>query len=172
MAARTRSRIAAASVIALASALGSGIIVARWISADASAPVPLGLHATRAGPPFPGYPEVEAAIDGTCVRLAVADTPARRARGLLGVDDLRPYAGLLFAQRHDGDAAFTMAGLKYPLDIVWYAAAGYRVDATRMWPCPHADPADCPVYRSGHPYRFALETPAGAFTAGPISACA
>ena len=171
MATRTRSRIAAAGVIALASAIGSGIIVAHWVSADAAAPAPLGLQTTRAGPPFPGYPEVEAAIDGTCVRLAVADTPARRERGLRGVDDLRPYAGLLFAQRGDSDAAFTMAGVTHPLDIVWYAAAGFRVDQARMSPCPTGAADDCPVYRSDHPYRFALETPAGSFGAGPISAC-
>ena len=171
MATRTRSRIAAAGVIALASALGSGIIVAHWVSADARAAVPLNLHAPRAGPPFPGSPEVQAAVDGTCVRLAVADTPARREHGLRGVDDLSPYAGLLFAQRGDSDAAFTMAGTTQPLDIVWYAAAGFRVDAERMWPCPSDDVADCPLYRSDHPYRFALESPAGAFGAGPISAC-
>ena len=168
---RTRSRIAAAGVIALASALGSGIIVAHWVSADARAPAPLGLTTTRAGPPFPGYPEVRAAIDGSCVRLAVADTPARRERGLRGVDDLRPYAGLLFAQRGDSTAAFTMAGLTHPVDIVWYAAAGFRVGQARMSPCPKTDASDCPVYRSDHPYRFALETPAGAFGAGPIAPC-
>jgi len=171
MPARTRSRIAAAAVIALASAFGSGIIVAHWVSADTGAPVPLDLTTTRAGPPFAGYPEVYAAVDGRCRRLAVADTAARRARGLRGVDDLSPYAGLLFAQRTDTDIPFTMAGTTRPLDIVWYAAAGFRVDATRMWPCPKTDPAECPVYRSAHPYRFALETPAGTSTAGPIAAC-
>ena len=171
MATRTRSRIAAAGVIALASAVGSGIIVAHWVSADASAPAPLALPTTRAGPPFRGYPEVRASIDGTCLRFAVANTPARRERGLRGVDDLRPYAGLLFAQRGDSDAAFTMAGMAHPVDIVWYAAAGFRVDQARMSPCPSARDADCPVYRSDHPYRFALETPAGAFGAGPIAPC-
>ena len=171
MPARTRARIAAAAVIALGSAIGSGIIVAHWVSADASAPVPLALASTRAGPPFQGYPAVEAAIDGRCVRLAVANTPARREHGLRGVDDLSPYAGLLFAQRNDTDTAFTMAGTTHPLDIVWYAAAGFRVDATRMWPCPSDDAGQCPVYRSRHPYRFALETPAGSIAAGPISAC-
>jgi uncharacterized membrane protein (UPF0127 family) len=171
MPARTRSRIAAAGVIALASAVGGGIIVAHWVSADPRAPTPLGLHTTRAGPPFPGYPEVEAAINGTCVRLAVADTAARRERGLRGVDDLGPYAGLLFAERSDTTAAFTMAGLKHPLDIVWYAAAGFRVDGARMTPCPEDDARDCPLYRSDRPYRFALETPAGASGAGPIAPC-
>ena len=171
MPARTRSRIAAAGVIALASAVGSGIIVAHWVSADASAPVPLGLTSARAGPPFSGYPEVEASVDGRCVRLAVADTPSRRAQGLRGVDDLRPYAGLLYAQRGDSDAGFTMAGTTHPLDITWYGAAGFRVDAARMWPCPSADADKCPVYRSKHPYRFALETPAGSFASGPIAPC-
>ena len=171
MATRTRSRIAAAGVIALVSAVGIGIIVAHWVSRDAGAPAPLGLHTTRAGPPFPGYPEVEAAIDGTCVRLAVADTPARRERGLRGVENLRPYAGLLFAQRGDSTAAFTMAGLTHPLDIVWYSPAGSQVDRARMRPCPTDVVDKCPAYRSDHPYRFALETPAGAFAAGPIAPC-
>jgi uncharacterized membrane protein (UPF0127 family) len=170
MATRTRSRIATAGAIAVASAIGSGVIVAHWVSADASAPAPLGLPTTTAVAPFPGYPEVQAAIDGTCVRLAVANTSARRERGLRGVDDLRPYAGLLFAERGDSTDAFTMAGLTHPLDIVWYGAAGFRVDQARMEPCPNDD-GKCPEYRSEHPYRFALETPAGAFAAGPIAPC-
>jgi uncharacterized membrane protein (UPF0127 family) len=168
---RTRSRLAAAVAVALVSAVGSGIVVARWVSGDGRAPIPLGLRASPAGAPFAGYREVRVAIDGRCVRVVVADTRARRERGLRGVDDLRPYEGMLFAERGDSDAAFTMAGVDMPLDITWYAPAGFRLDATRMRPCPRTDATRCPVYRSQRPYRFALEAPAGALSSAPLAPC-
>jgi uncharacterized membrane protein (UPF0127 family) len=159
----TRAQLAIAGVVALASAIGIGIIVARWVSGDdARASAPLGLHEAPAVAPFAGYREVSLAIDGGCVRVVLADTDARRERGLRGTSDLGPYAGMLFVQPGDDDVGFTMAGVRTPLDVVWFAADGARIDGARMAPCPNGTVKQCPVYRSDHPYRYALETPVGA----------
>ncbi len=167
-----RSRVAArvAAVVAAVCAVGIVLLVMRWATDSGRAPVPLGLVSTPAVAPFTGYREVRAAVDGRCVRLAVADTDARRSDGLRGVNDLGPYAGMLFAERGDSDAGFTMAGVDRPLDITWFAADGSPVGSARMTAC-HAAEADCPVYVGAHSYRFALETPAGAHPASSIGPC-
>ena len=91
----------------------------------------------------------------------MADTDARRERGLRGASDLGPYAGMLFVQPGDSDIAFTMAGVTDPLDIAWFAADGSRIGSAHMRPCPERG-ADCPLYRSRRtgPYRASrAETP-------------
>jgi uncharacterized membrane protein (UPF0127 family) len=161
----TRARLAIAVAIALLSAAGIVILSLRWFAGAPRAAVPRGLRETHAVAPFAGYREVRLAVGARCARVVVADTPARRERGLRGAGDLGPYAGMLFAQRADTNIAFTMADLTAPLEITWYSARGVEVEATRMPPCPR-DAARCPVYRSGRAYRFALETPPG--PSGPI----
>lgn len=92
--------------------------------------------------------------------VALADDPAGRARGLMGVVDLGGLRGMLFVFPADGRAAFWMKDTALALDVAFFAADGSLVDLLEMTPCP-ADP--CPVYEPGGPYRYALEVPAGAF---------
>jgi uncharacterized membrane protein (UPF0127 family) len=156
--ARARATTAVAVVGAVVSAVVIVVVVAGWFGDD-RAPAPLGLERSAAVAPFAGYEEVRAAVDGTCVRLVLADTPARRTAGLRDADDLGPYAGMLFVEDGDSRGAFTMAGVDRPLAIAWFAADGSRLDAARMAACPDRSEAECPLYRSGRAYRFALETP-------------
>ena len=169
----TRARLAVAAAIALVSAIGIGVVIAHWIGGpdNARAPVGLGLHETPADTPFRDYREVKVAFADRCVRVAVADTPERRERGLRSVIDLGPYAGMLFSQARDTNTAFTMAGVTVPLDITWYGSDGSRVDATQMPPCPQGGAASCPVYRSRRPYRVALETPDGSAPPERLAPC-
>jgi uncharacterized membrane protein (UPF0127 family) len=167
----TRAPVAVAAVVALLSAIGIGIIVSRWVSDDehVSTP-PRGLTETPAVAPFAGYREVRVEIDHRCARVVVADTDARREQGLRGASDLGPYAGMLFVQPGASDIPFTMAGVRDPLDIEWFASDGSRVGAAHMRPCPERG-ADCPLYRSPRPYRTALETPAGTASRVSVSPC-
>jgi len=166
----TRARVAIAAVVAVLSAVGMGIIVARWLSNDGQTATPRGLPETAAVAPFAGYREVRVEINDRCARVVVADTEERRQRGLRGARDLGLYAGMLFVQPGDSDIAFTMSGVSDALDIAWFAADGSRVGATRMRPCPRGG-RDCPLYRSPRPYRSALETPAGTTSRVSVSPC-
>jgi uncharacterized membrane protein (UPF0127 family) len=160
-----------AAIVAVASSVGIVLLVIRWTDDGGRAPVPLGLETTSAVTPFTGYREVHAAVDGRCVRLLVAATDGQRRDGLRGVDELGPYAGMLFAEPGSSNDGFTMAGVDRPLDITWFAADGTRLDSARMAVCPDRAEADCPVYRSERAYRFALETPGGAHPASSIAPC-
>jgi uncharacterized membrane protein (UPF0127 family) len=168
--ARSRVTAAIAAVVAVVSAVVIVVMVVRGLDDDGRAPAPLGLERAPAVAPFVGYEEVGAAVDGSCVRLVLADTPAERTDGLRGVDDLGPYAGMLFVEDGDSTGAFTMAGVDRPLAVTWFAGDGSRLDWARMAACPDRGEADCPVYRSDRAYRYALETP-GSSPAGAIAPC-
>ena len=167
----TRARLAVAIAIAFVSAAGIVVLAVHWLASDTRAAVPRGLRETRAVRPFAGYREVGIEFGSRCVRVVVADTPAKRERGLRGVANLGAYGGMLFAQRSDSSTAFTMAGVSAPLDITWYSSAARSVGASRLRPCPHAGAAQCPVYANARPYRFALETPDGVMAPGALLPC-
>lgn len=81
-------------------------------------------------------------------------------RGLSGFGDVD---GMLFDPQQDvslGEAAFTMEGVPYPIDIAWFDASGALVNVAAMAPC---EAAPCPPYRADGPYRWAVEAPPGAF---------
>jgi hypothetical protein len=127
--------------------------------------------AGAAAEPFPALTELELAIGGRCARLAVADTPSERARGLMAVTDLGPYDGMLFVFDGDVEDAFTMHRTRLALDIGWYDGAGEPVDRAGMVPCPEPDAADCPLTRASGRYRYAVEVPAGGLGRGALAAC-
>ena len=121
--------------------------------------------------PFDGLTEVRLGIDGDCRRVVVADSVDERATGLMRRRDLGPYGGMLFVFDGPTTSFFTMSDVPVPLDIGWYDAAGRPVDRTLMQPCPQRSPAECPVYQSKGPYRYALETLGGDLPSGALSSC-
>jgi uncharacterized membrane protein (UPF0127 family) len=100
-------------------------------------------------------------VGGQAWRVAVADDPAERSRGLMGVEDLGSLRGMLFVFAEDSTAAFWMKDTPLALDIAFFAADGSLVGRFDMEPCPEGD---CLAYRPGGTYRFALEVPAGGFS--------
>jgi len=112
------------------------------------------------GRDIPGFPTAEILVGGERWAVAVADDPASRARGLMGVADLGDLRGMLFVFESDGTAAFWMKDTLVALDVAFFRGDGSLVDLLGMEPCPR-DP--CPVYRPAAAYRYALEVPAGGF---------
>jgi uncharacterized membrane protein (UPF0127 family) len=121
--------------------------------------------------PFEGMTEAQLALADRCLLIVVADEDSERVEGLRNVVDLGAYEGMLFVYDEDVAARFTMADTPLPLDIGFHAADGTLVSRTTMEPCPEGSDASCPTYASDRPFRYALETPAGAATAGAIGAC-
>ena len=94
--------------------------------------------------------------DAWTVYVAAADG----MRGLPGFGDVD---GMLFDMGRavePADAAFTMEGVGYPIDIAWFDGDGGLVAVASMEPC---DAAPCPLYRPDGPYRWAVEAPVGRF---------
>jgi hypothetical protein len=106
------------------------------------------------------FPRAVVEVGGEPWRVAVADTPQRRSRGLMGVTGLGGLDGMLFVWVDDVDGAFWMKDTLIPLDIAFFDSGGGLVDSLAMVPCEE-DP--CPRYRAAGSYRYALEVPAGGF---------
>lgn len=115
---------------------------------------------------LPGFGDVGIRIEPAAGRAAaawcalLAATDEQRARGLMGVTDLKGYAGMLFRFATDSQGGFWMKDTPMPLSVAFFAADGSFVSATDMDPCVGKGDA-CPVYSATGPYRYALEVPKG-----------
>jgi uncharacterized membrane protein (UPF0127 family) len=102
--------------------------------------------------------------DGTVEEFCVwlADTPALRQQGLMGVTDptLGGAGAMVFAFEDDTAGSFWMKDTLLPLSIAWYGADGAFVSSADMQPCPD-DVDDCPTYGPGGRYRYAVEVALG-----------
>ena len=94
------------------------------------------------------------------VPVEVANTPAKRERGLMGRQSLALDAGMVFVFPKDSKDAFWMKDTLIPLSIAFYDDRGRIVSLLDMEPC-RAQP--CPLYSPGAAYRGALEVNRGAF---------
>ena len=121
--------------------------------------VALAACASEPAPTLTGFPEsTTITIDDRELTVAVADTPALRAHGLMGVTDLGELDGMLFVWEEDSESGFWMKDTLIPLDIAFFDSDGVVVNVLTMVPCASDD---CPRYRAGAPYRHAVEAPAG-----------
>ena len=110
-----------------------------------------------------GFDREEVLIGGEPWLVAVADDPAERAQGLMGVTDLGAVRGMLFVFPDDTTSGFWMKDTLIVLDIAFFAADGSLVGGPiSMFPCGTAP--TCLTHRPDGPYRYALEVPAGGFT--------
>jgi len=116
-------------------------------------------EARPAQAPFANLTEIDLAIDGACVRVLIADEDPERIRGLRAVDDLGPYAGMLFVFAGEIEARFTMQDTITALTIGFYDADGETVSTADMTPCPPG--TSCPLYAADGPFQYALEVFAG-----------
>jgi uncharacterized membrane protein (UPF0127 family) len=111
--------------------------------------------------PLPGFSEVAITVQpagsGSALAwcLLAAMSAQQRARGLMGVTDLKGYGGMVFVYDQDSTNAFYMRNTPTPLSIAWVKADGDVVTITDMAPC--ADKDGCPLYRADEPYRYAIE---------------
>jgi len=109
-----------------------------------------------------GFERRGVVVSGAPWTVAVADTPALRSQGLMGIADLGDLSGMLFVFDDDTDAGFWMKDTLIPLDVAFFTVDGGFVDLLSMVPCVD-DP--CPTYHASGPYRYALEADSGAFAA-------
>jgi uncharacterized membrane protein (UPF0127 family) len=97
--------------------------------------------------------------------VLVADTEPKRERGLMDVDSLGGYDGMLFRFGSPTNAQFYMFQTRLALSIAFFGGGGTFVSSTDMPPCTASRPGDCPVYDAAGPYVDALEVPMGGLAA-------
>ncbi|HXH08059.1 MAG TPA: DUF192 domain-containing protein [Vicinamibacterales bacterium] len=108
--------------------------------------------------------------DRTRVRVEIADTEAKRARGLMFRERLAEQEGMIFLFEKPGFYPFWMQNCLIPLDIIWLDAGGRIVSiAESLPPCrlPGCDPPcgsyECPTYApaAGTEAIYVVEVAAG-----------
>ena len=104
-------------------------------------------------------------LKGRTLRVAVADSPEERDRGLSGTAALGSDQGMLFVFPQDGIYGFWMKGMRYSLDIMWIASDGKIVHIVRD-ATPQSFPTD---FLPDTAARYVLEVPAGWANAHGVS---
>ena len=95
--------------------------------------------------------------NGEILFAEVADTPAKRAQGLMFRTNLAPDRGMLFTFPELGHWTFWMKNTKIPLDIIWLDGSGKVVHIEPHVPiCTRTDDG-CPRYHSLKKAVYVLE---------------
>ena len=97
------------------------------------------------------------------VQAEVADTPARRQKGLSGHAPLTQDQGMLFVFPAPARQSFWMIDMTFPLDMIWIGADKKVAGITANIPAPSPGtlPQDLPLYQSPEPAQYVLEVNAG-----------
>jgi uncharacterized protein len=82
--------------------------------------------------------------DGTRVKVEIADTEAKRQRGLMFREQLAPNEGMIFLFDELDYYPFWMKNTLIPLDMLWLDPDGRVVSIAQSVPPCKADP--CPSY--------------------------
>jgi uncharacterized membrane protein (UPF0127 family) len=91
------------------------------------------------------------------VCLWLADDPAERGRGLMGVTDLGDAVGMAFRFDEPTAGSFYMFQTPSPLSIAWFSPDGSHVGSADMDPCLDTPAGECPLYSPGAEYDLAIE---------------
>ena len=102
-------------------------------------------------------------IGDTAFDAEIARTPAERAQGLSGREDLAPGSGMLFLFEAGRAGTLWMKGMRFPLDILWIGEECVVVDAALdvPAPAPGAPDSDLSRYGPATPAAYAFELNAG-----------
>ena len=92
------------------------------------------------------------------LQVAIAQQPAKMARGLMFVKQMDKHQGMLFVYKQPKKRGFWMKNTLIPLDILFINASRKIVDIQTMLPC---ETFHCVHYRSKQPAKYALEINGG-----------
>lgn len=99
----------------------------------------------------------EILVDGTPVKVLVADTAEEHMRGLSGHDPLPLNQGMLFIFQDEGVRKIWMKEMKFPIDVMWIDAGGViQYMESNVQPETYPE-----VFGPDYPVSFVLEMPAG-----------
>ena len=119
--------------------------------------------ATLSIPFLPQPPkQTELKISDTVIKVEIADTQAKRSRGLGGRAGLASDSGMLFVFDKPDKYPFWMKGLSFPLDFIWIKGTEV-IDILEniQPPVPNTPDSSLPVYSSQAEADKVLEVNAG-----------
>jgi len=98
---------------------------------------------------------------GTVIYAEIADTPKKRAEGLMYREHLAKDRGMLFTFTQAQPWTFWMKNTKIPLDIIWMNEKKQIIHIAKNVPiCTRTDDS-CPQYQPNDPALYVLELGGG-----------
>lgn len=98
---------------------------------------------------------------GIVIQAELADTPRKRAEGLMYREHLAKNRGMLFTFEQAQPWTFWMKNTKIPLDIVWMNEKKHVIHIAGSVPiCTRTDDS-CPQYQPNDPAMYVLELGSG-----------
>lgn len=143
-----------------------GVAVAFVLLTAGIVVVQSGLLATVDPPEDDEYDRATVAlVDASGAQLAevdvrIADTPEKRYLGLSATESLGPREGMLFVHDAEGQYAYVMRDMAFPLDIVFIAPDG-TVTTIHHAPLPPEGTSNSELTRYRGTGRYVLELPRG-----------
>ena len=120
---------------------------------------PCGIS-TGADPAMPGLVPITLP-GGAVIQAELADTPKKRAEGLMYREHLDPGRGMLFTFPQAQAWVFWMKNTKIPLDLIWINEKKQIVHMEQNVPiCTRTDDS-CPQYRPNEDALYVLELAGG-----------
>jgi len=99
--------------------------------------------------------------NGVTIKAELADTPQKRAKGLMYRESLGRDRGMLFTFVEAQAWTFWMKNTRIPLDIVWMDGKKRIIHVERNVPVCHRTDDGCPQYQPNENAMFVLELAAG-----------
>jgi uncharacterized membrane protein (UPF0127 family) len=90
-----------------------------------------------------------------------ADSPEKRARGLMYRTSLGDKEAMIFYFERPAYHSFWMYNTRIPLTVVFLNDGFTIVDIKDMAPCAEKDPGSCPSYAPRSPAKYAIEVNQG-----------
>lgn len=108
------------------------------------------------------YQIMDIKIKDTKLKVYIADTDAKRAKGLSDRQSLASNSGMLFVYDEESIRRFWMKGMKFPIDIIWIRKDEV-VDVLINAPFPAKGTSDSKLsmYQSNEPVDKVLEVNSG-----------
>ena len=100
-------------------------------------------------------------LDHTLVDVQIADTDAKRNRGLMFEEQIPHDQGMMFIYEESGNYSFWMHNVKFALDIIWFDDKGNVVHIKQNIPPCTTEPERCTVYDPGAEALYVFEATAG-----------
>ena len=97
-------------------------------------------------------------IGAAVFQMEIVGTSAEQTRGLSGREKLEENQGMLFIFPNKAVRSFWMAGMKFPLDIIWISGNKIIGISENL---PPATAMNAPIYSSPEPVDKVLEINAG-----------
>lgn len=101
-------------------------------------------------------------INDAVIKLEIADTPTKRAKGLSDRQSLASDSGMLFVFPKADKYTFWMRGMQFPLDMIWLNSQQV-IDVMKNVPSPKAGQTDAelPRFQPISPADMVLEVNSG-----------